>query len=181
MYQEYCKAAGAKMPPPPKFNTNWINQEHPIVKVSWHNAKAYSKWAEVDLPTEAQWEKTARGADGRKYLWGNEFEPGKVWASKKEIGDAGRTTAVGHYGISPCGCTDMAGNVLQWCADWYDNAYMKTSPADNPGGPIFGSGRVVRGGGWYGCDADTFRCAFRNGVTADACYDDFGFRCACTI
>jgi sulfatase modifying factor 1 len=178
MYKEYCKATGAKMPPPPKFNADWIKEDHPVVNVSWHNAKAYSKWAQVDLPTEAQWERAARGTDGRKYPWGNEFECGKVWASKKKVADAGGTTAVGHYGISPCGCTDMAGNAWQWCADWYDAEYMKMSPASDPMGPRSGTGRVLRGGSWGDNRADRFGCAQRANCRPDAENRFFGFRCA---
>ena len=179
-YKTFCTATKVAMPPPPKFNKNWAKGDHPIVNVNWNDANAYCKWAGVSLPTEAQWEKAARGTDGRHYPWGNDFEPDRVWSSKKKIGDAGGTTPVGVYGISPYGCSDMAGNVLQWCADWYDADYGKSAPANDPPGPATGKWRVLRGGSWDRHDQGYFRCAYRYYRGPGYRFSLDGFRCART-
>src|SRR5205085_10767964 len=115
--------------------------------------------------TEAQWEKAARGTDGRKFAWGNEFDPGKAWASKIKNGDAGGTTTVGYYGVSPYGLTDMAGNAWQWCRDWYDGDFWRsqahnwTAPENqNQGEKRY---RVIRGGSWSNTSSENFRTASR--------------------
>jgi formylglycine-generating enzyme required for sulfatase activity len=162
-YKGFCKLAGRGMPHAPGFNPNWSKEDHPIVNVSWDDAMAYAQWAHADLPTEVQWEKAARGTDGRKYPWGNAFDRSKLWCSRVE-GDAHGTHRVGELGISPYGCWDMAGNVWEWCKDRYDDS---TTPW-----------RVLRGGSWYNYSPDNFRTALRyenNQSTRDAAY---GFRCA---
>ncbi|MDE2207259.1 MAG: SUMF1/EgtB/PvdO family nonheme iron enzyme, partial [Armatimonadetes bacterium] len=118
-YRRFCDATGWRMPPAPSFDPTWSQSDHPIVWVTWDDAAAYAKWAGCELPTEAQWEKAARGTDGRKYPWGSDWDISKLWCSNSQYGDAGGTTAVGHYGMSPYGCSDMAGNVWDWCRDWY--------------------------------------------------------------
>ena len=140
-YRKFCQATGTEMPAAPDWG--W-KDDHPVVKVSWDDAKAYCDWAGASLPTQAQWEKAARGTDGRKYPWGDEWNPGKLQCWQELLG----TAAVGHYpaGASPYGCLDMAGNVWQWCADWYDDNYMKNGTATNPAGPETGNARVLRGG-----------------------------------
>jgi formylglycine-generating enzyme required for sulfatase activity len=136
-----------------------------VVVVSWYEAAAYANWlSEVTakpyrLPTEAEWEKAARGIDGRKYPWGNEFD--KIFCNSDESG-LGRTSPVGIFpkGKSLYGCYDMAGNVWEWCADWFDENYYSNCPVKNPPGPTSGSHRVYRGGSWL-LDAESCACPFR--------------------
>jgi sulfatase modifying factor 1 len=160
-YLKFCAATGHAKPSAPSFDPNWSKEDHPIVNVSWDDAKAYCDWAGVRLPTEAEWEKAARGTDGRKYPWGDAWDASKAWCSKSSFGDAGGTTAVGKYGISPYGLSDMAGNVWQWCADWYDADYWKSDHGADPTGPTSGSFRVLRGGSWDNVNPGYFRSASR--------------------
>ncbi len=117
MYKRFCQETGAKMPDFPGYNPDWSKEDHPVVWVTWENAMTYCQWAGVSLPTEAQWEKAARGIDGRTFPWGDTFDQSKVWDIKNAGTSRTRTTAVGKYGLSVYGCSDMAGNVIQWCAD----------------------------------------------------------------
>ena len=146
-FRAYCSEQGIDFSTFPAPKWGWENN-HPMVNVTWDQARAFCKWAGGDLPTEAQWEKAARGTDGRLYPWGNEWNPLYLWCSKTTPGDAGTTAPIGKYAFasSPYGCLDMEGNVFQWCLDWegpYDPADLK-----NPKGPSSGVGHVLRGGAW---------------------------------
>jgi formylglycine-generating enzyme required for sulfatase activity len=143
---------------------------HPVVWVSWDEAVKYCEWLtdklkdrgwRICLPTEAQWEKAARGVEGRIYPWGDEIDPDK--ANYRDTGMGG-TSPVGCFpkDTSPYGVSDMAGNVLEWCQDWYDSDYYKKHPSKDPTGPNKGSGRVIRGGAWGGVAGDC-RAAYRHG------------------
>ena len=158
-------------------------KDHPVVLVSWDDAMAFCAWVsqvtgrKVTLPTEAQWEKAARGIDERVYPWGNKAPNAKLANHNNNVND---TTAVGKYspaGDSPYGLADMAGNVWEWTADWYDGNYYASSPASNPQGPTTGSGRVVRGGSWYD-DSYLTRGAGRIGGSPSKRSVNLGFRVA---
>ena len=189
-YRQFCQATGRSMPNAPPWG--W-KEDHPIVNVTWDDATAYAKWAGAALPTEAQWEKVARGTDGRVYPWGNTWPPPPgVGNFADETAkrtytdwpivfgyDDGYTQAapVGRFpaGASPYGALDMAGNVWEWCADWYGP--YTAAPAKNPTGPADGSYRVLRGGSWYYYIATDFRCADRNWYNPSYGNYYYGFRC----
>jgi formylglycine-generating enzyme required for sulfatase activity len=156
------------------------SDHHPVIRVSWEDANAYCNWLSkkkglnFKLPTEAQWEKAARGADGRKYPWGNN-EPDETLANfMKEVG---KTSPVGSYpqGASPYGLLDVAGNVWEWCNDWYGSDYYGKSPDRNPPGPKGGPLRVRRSGCWYDI-AGELRCANRFFCRPSLRSDYLGFR-----
>lgn len=104
---------GLKMPPAPDFNRKWSKEDHPIVYVSWHYAVAYCHWAGVQLPTEAQWEKAARGTDGRQYSWGNEWDKSQCQCCRKLWDNVVGTSAIGSYPNNEYGLFDMTGNVWE--------------------------------------------------------------------
>jgi len=205
-YRKFCQETGREMPEAPEWG--W-RDDHPIVLVTWRDAAAYARWAEKRLPTEMEWEKAARGTDGRKYPWGSQWPPpagsgnfcDEAFARKDPafaqlstaLGDPplsgyddgyACTAPVGKFplGASPYGALDMAGNVWEWCADWYDeDAYQRYAKGDlkPPGSGTF---VVLRGGSWncFGGPRH-FRCAGRchplPAYPFAASYD-FGFRCA---
>jgi len=172
-YQQ-CVSAGSCNPNIKKDNST--NLQQPVVNVDWTQASTFCSWAGKRLPTEAEWEKAARGTDGRTYPWG-----GGIDCSRANYRDCnhGKSKTVGSYprGASPYGAMDMAGNVWEWTADWYDEKYYASSPNRNPKGPSSGSLRVLRGGGWNG-SADALRVAYR--LTGYPTLPDHcgGFRCA---
>lgn len=158
-----------------KWNNKQIMKDHPVVYVSWEDADAYCRWAGLRLPTEAEWEKAARGDDGRIYPWGNEWDAQKC--NTYEGGKRG-ATSVGVYspaGDSPYGCADMAGNVWEWTADWYDKGYYRVSPARNPKGADSGRYRVLRGGSWT-ITQRYARVSFRSLNVPVVFTDNVGFR-----
>ncbi|MBN1272960.1 MAG: SUMF1/EgtB/PvdO family nonheme iron enzyme [Candidatus Aminicenantes bacterium] len=175
-YDMFCDAAGRIKPD----DEGWGRGQRPVINVTWHDAKAFCDWLsditgkDIHLPTEAQWEKAARGTDQRRYPWGNS-DPNNNKANYND--NVGKTMPVGSYpaGVSPYGAHDMAGNVWEWCHDWYDSGYYSSSPSHNPQGPSSGSDRVSRGGSW--CNYAYFlRSTYRNSDYLSSSLADVGFR-----
>jgi formylglycine-generating enzyme required for sulfatase activity len=146
-YRLCVENGGCTIPALTEFFNNPNFPNHPVVYVNWFAAVDYCTWAGGRLPTEAEWEKAARGISGDLYPWGNNFECG--FANYDEC-TRGLTVEVGTFpeGASPLGVEDMAGNATEWVYDWYLEDYYSESPLKNPQGPETGEMRVARGGSW---------------------------------
>lgn len=170
-YRAFCNATRRQFPP-----DSSRGNDHPVVSVSWEDAKAYCDFYGYSLPTEAQWEYAAGGAESLIYPWGDEWIPENLcWRGNP--GPDTDTFPVGSFpaGVSWCSALDMAGNLWEWCADWWAYDYYQVSPELNPTGPENGEARALRGGSWdnvsYYC-----RCSCRSNPARPLAWYNYGFR-----
>jgi formylglycine-generating enzyme required for sulfatase activity len=171
---------------PPKKNSSYSRNsyflnptygDYPVIYVSWFQAKQYCEWAGRQLPTEAQWEKAARGPESYIFPWGNTYPDDNLANYDDNQGD---TKKVGSYpdGASPYGVVDMSGNVWEWVSDWY-GPYTSLA-VSNPTGPDYGETRVVKGGSWYYIGS-LIRSSYRESEKPESQFYNFGFRCVLVV
>jgi len=175
-----CISTGTCQAIVPLPEEKFYGNHQPAVFVDWDRANAYCTWAGRRLPTEAEWEKAARGTDGRAYPWGDQPRNPQLLNYNNNVE---KTSDVGSYpaGASPYGALDMEGNVSEWVADWYDSNYYSNSPARNPQGPSSGSEKVMRGGAWDESDLYPYASSFRGYDGPMGSGYRFGFRCATSL
>lgn len=182
-YARFLEARGSN-PPPFWQDSNFNHPQQPVVAVSWFEAVRYCEWMttvtgrKYRLPTEAEWERAARGGvDGKLFPWGDDPPQSrpdydKRWKTGPE--------PVGRYEPNAFGLYDIGDNVHEWCSDWYQPDYYSVSPERNPHGPETGSRRASRGGSWRH-HIKVARCSARSSIPPDFQYADYGFRVACDL
>lgn len=185
-YERFARGPGRSMPSAPRFNSAWGQKDHPIVNVTWNDAKAFCEWSGGRLPTEAEWEYAARsGREGTKYPWGDAISHEQAnYGQEVCCGGlaSGRdrweyTSPVGSFDANGFGLHDMIGNVWEWCADVYDGAYYGRSAGTDPRNDSGGSARVVRGGSWVNYPR-VLRASNRGWLERGVRGADYGLRCA---
>lgn len=173
-YSEFCEQTGRGLPElwgMKEFRSGLGYPNHPVVSVSWRDARAYAEWIGKRLPTEAEWEYAARGG-----LVGKDFPNGEDLDSSTGNFSSKGTVPVGSYSPNRFGLHDMAGNVGEWVFDFYDKDYYRASSYENPRGPEEGKFRVIRGGGWHSGKSCN-KVHFRNCLLARWVDFNLGFRC----
>ena len=188
-YLEFVTETGHRVPQHPTDSTRGLWQGNmmpasvtnlPVINVDWFDAEAYCRWAGKRLPTEAEWEKAAKGDNDWRFAWGD-IEPTTEHANFNQIGWRGESTLaqVGGYekGKSPYGVYDVAGNVWEWVSDWYQVDYYAQSPTHNPQGPETGKYKALRSSGWQG-ETPQMRVFTRIKSLPNDRNNSTGFRCA---
>jgi formylglycine-generating enzyme len=173
-YAEFVKATGHRAP------YHWLGgklpagkEALPVYNVDWEDANSYCQWSGKRLPTEAEWEKAARGGlDGQDFPWGEKITP-----EQARFNVAEGPAPVGQYKPNAFGIYDMSGNVAEWVGDWFDRAYYQQSPEKNPAGPESGKYKMIRGGAWSD-GPRRVTVFFRNWVRPNQTTPNIGFRCA---
>jgi formylglycine-generating enzyme required for sulfatase activity len=154
-------------------DSGWDN--NPVTNISWEGAVKFCEYYRLRLPTEAEWEYAAGGSYHTQYPWGDEWVENQACYEKNVSFSTPATVVVGSYPPNDYELYDMAGNVWEWCSDWYDAGYFTQSPHDNPQGPASGTSKVIKGGSWLDEDK-AMRCANRKGVNPADRLSYIGFR-----
>jgi formylglycine-generating enzyme required for sulfatase activity len=174
-FKRFAIATGRPLPPDPYWG---VHDDFPVAFVRWDEARAYCEWAGGRLPTEAEREKAARGTDGRMFPWGSEPPRPEFAVFRRNWGQQGNdAVGVRPAGASPFGLLDAGGNMWEFCEDWWDPTYFKSSPKNDPAGPKTGRARLVKGGSWDSRPT-VLSASSRNFAYIGYREGDFGFRCA---